>query len=612
MRKLSRVDTETIFKIAEKLTGTCQQGKFRKESLVANIEMRIHKTKRGSLAAYLNYANQNDLEYQELVSALTIHTTSWFRERPHFIKLEKYIRENINRFKKKEFMAKCSPASSGEEIYSLGLVLESIKMDFPEFTYKIKGEDIDPVSIKKATRGVYSLKNLNQIPAIYHSSLVKGTGSIEHLFTVKKGIRKNCSFSVGDLMKTTSSERGRYDVIFCRNCMIYFSSTDVNVIIENLRLELRKDGNLCLAHSEAIIDPKIHGLEKSWCSTYRQKSKKTKINPSMIKTILIVDDSKSVRATFEKFMKEFSFNVLTAESADMATNVLKENHVDLITLDLNMPEKNGDVWLKEQRREGLKIPVMIVTEANINDAQDIFNILENGAEDYLKKSDINKDRTLIIERINSLIESTDTQIKNITLVKKIKQELIRPEVILIGASTGGTEALGKLLKNFPKNGPPIFVVQHMSATFAKAFADRLSSISKIPLGKVFDGIAIEEGKLYIADDDYHIGIKRVGNLFKFVRSEVPRVNRHRPSVDFLFSSAQNFPDKCAAILLTGMGNDGSKALLNLKLNNAMTFCQDEKSCVVYGMPREAINLGAAGFIGNISEIRQQINQILRL
>jgi two-component system chemotaxis response regulator CheB len=165
----------------------------------------------------------------------------------------------------------------------------------------------------------------------------------------------------------------------------------------------------------------------------------------------------------------------------------------------------------------------------------------------------------------------------------------------------------KLLDSMPANCPPVVVVQHISAYFARPLALRLAQQSKLKLGVCTEGSPLLPGHIYVADDDRHIGI--VGKRGKYVvlRSDGPPINRHRPSVDFLFKSAAVIPDvRASAILLTGMGADGAEGLKELAVKGCMTYAQDEGSCVVFGMPKEAIALGAAAVVGNPYEIRQHL------
>ena len=184
-------------------------------------------------------------------------------------------------------------------------------------------------------------------------------------------------------------------------------------------------------------------------------------------------------------------------------------------------------------------------------------------------------------------------------------------MILVGASTGGTQALTDLFNNFPLKTPPILVVQHISPSFSTTFAKHLAERSGLKLGNPLEGTVLEDGSIYLSDGDFHIGVVKSKNGYKLTTSNV-QISKHRPSVDFLFKSAVKFADKTLAILLTGMGSDGAQGMLSLKDNGAFTIAQDKKSSVVFGMPKEAIQLGGVGFMGNIQEIRVECERCLRM
>jgi two-component system chemotaxis response regulator CheB len=188
-----------------------------------------------------------------------------------------------------------------------------------------------------------------------------------------------------------------------------------------------------------------------------------------------------------------------------------------------------------------------------------------------------------------------------------------PDYILVGASTGGTDALVKFLASMPHNCPPVIVVQHISTAFAKAFADRLSLASGLSLGAIPGDWPLKSRTLYMATGDYHIAMKRVGSSPpRLILSNALPEHSCRPSVDVLFRSAAAADIRGVAVLLTGMGRDGALGLLELKEAGVYTMAQDEASCVVYGMPKEAVRLGAVDISGTIEDLRQEINRQLKL
>jgi two-component system chemotaxis response regulator CheB len=289
---------------------------------------------------------------------------------------------------------------------------------------------------------------------------------------------------------------------------------------------------------------------------------------------------------------------------------LEHNSVDLITLDVTMPGLDGPTWLNSRRHAGLGVPVVIVSECGPARAGAILGALENGAQDYIEKSTINSpdfaEKLLAISKSYRLQVLTGAPVLRVPPTRSMVRR-DRPDLILVGASTGGTEAVMRLLESMPSDAPPIVIVQHISPFFARAFAHRVAQHAHLQVGVCAEGTLLEAGHVYVADDDRHIGVGGRKGRLSIVRSDGPPINRHRPSVDFLFKSAAVLSNvHVSAVLLTGMGSDGAEGMRELHDRGAVTFCQDERSCVVFGMPREAIALGAADVIASPEEIRYQL------
>ena len=195
-----------------------------------------------------------------------------------------------------------------------------------------------------------------------------------------------------------------------------------------------------------------------------------------------------------------------------------------------------------------------------------------------------------------------------------KLRLRKPELCLIGASIGGPDALAKLVKDLPKDLPPLVIAQHISVNFAQAFAEHLAKVSGLKLPKPTHGMPLENGNLYMAGGDYHVGVKRRQGKFYLVMADSPPVKRHRPSIDYMFSSLgePSGGERIFAAILTGMGADGAEGILKLRKSGAMTFAQEPKSCVVFGMAKEAVKLGAITYLGTVPDIRRQLDLALQM
>ena len=609
--RLTEQERDFVFALIEKVTGTCQQGQYRREVLAANVERRIRYVGANSLASYLSGATEDPKESELLMSALTIHTTSWFREEPHFKKLEETVRQRIVDQRLSSLHVLCAGCSTGEEVYSIALTLERLRAEFPGFDYHVRGLDIDPISVAQAARGVFGIVAFSLIPEGYKRFCVLGQGAKQSFFAPNSEVRKRCSFEVGDLRAVSHRRLDAFDCIFCRNVLIYFNPEDASTLVSGLLGTLKVDGALFLGHSESI-DAGMYGLRFLGDSTYvkRRGFGEAAVHGKDICRVLVVDDSPVARRAIEKALEKAGLQAFSVASAEEASEFLEKHVVDVITLDVSMPGLDGPTWLNSRRLAGLGIPVVIVSESGASQAIPILGALENGAQDYIEKSAVQAvdfaDRIVAISKSYRPRSQTNAVGRSSSVTKSaIRRE--RPDIILIGASTGGTEAVMKLLDSMPPDCPPILLVQHISAYFARAFAQRVAQHAQLKLGVCAEGTLLEPGHVYVADDDRHLGIAGRRGRLSIIRSDGPPVNRHRPSVDFLFKSACVVSNlRISAILLTGMGGDGAQGMRELHDRGAVTFAQDEQSCVVFGMPREAIALGAVDVIASPWEIRQQL------
>lgn len=609
--KINKNDEDIIFSLAEEITGSCQQGKFRREILVPNVERRMTKNNILKFDDYYQFAKRNPAEWSHFVSALTIHTTSWFREEPHYLEFEKTAIQFAKKNTDKVFRCWSAACSTGEEAYSAALMLRNIQIQYPEFKFEIYGSDIDPVSVQFASKAIYSVENLNSIPNRFYPFILKGSGKTEGLFTFEKSLREKLFFNTHSLTQSEPlKENLTFDWIFCRNVLIYFSKDEVKKIINHLLKNLNQNGILCLGHSEALdsIPANTMSLGRA---CYQKNTNKLNLVKTKEKehTILIIDDSPVIRKLLRKIFESHHCNVIESESGLVADQKIQETHIDLITLDLNMFPEDGVTWLKRFRKNDEKTPVIIISDSDPKEADSVFGALSAGAQEYIVKSNLNKDVEQFYENIKVFLkkeDSTQTLKKNEN-VERLKSNILlpfKPEVILIGASTGGPEALSSVLKNIGHSElPPVVIVQHIISTFSEPFSKRLAEISKLKFSQSRPGEILKKGHLYFSVTDEHIGIEKSGNDIKVKFSDDPKLFGHRPAVDYLFSTAAKANVKSFSLLLTGMGKDGANGLKLIHNNkNSITIAQDEESSVVFGMPKEAILLDAVNYIGNLEEL----------
>jgi len=639
MLNFSDSEIEYIYRLAEQLTGSLQSGNHRKDVIIANVGRRLSDRNCSSLLDYLKIVKNDPDEYSHFISALTIHTTFWFREEPHFEVLKDSINK-MNTNRKNQLKIWSSACSTGEEVYSIALFLESIKREFKsQIDYFIYGSDIDPDSVNKANKAIYDVQAIESIPRKHHECLLIGSNITSGLFTLSPEIRKKTNFFCHNLVDhSIKIENESLDYIFCRNVLIYFETENAKKIVKHLLTKLNSGGILFLGHSENILGLNIgENVEPIGKGCFKKMDKENgaisrvskKVNN---KQVLVIDDSLIIRKKLSKILIENNFVVDECENAEDAHRKVAEKQYDLITLDLNLPGENGVSWLKTQRQKKLKCPIVIVSESSQQEAAKVFGALEGGAQDYIVKSRLNDSESEIIDLFKCLLE----QYQNNNLLKtspnRSSGKMIKaapftlvdffPSVILIGASTGGPEALIKLLKDMPRNSPPIIVVQHINAAFSKAFADHLARASGLTLGGVdllqANNLCeeLQQGKIYLANCDYHLELitKSDNRNYLMANAKDIPVKGHRPSVDILFkSAAEKYNGQILSILLTGMGDDGAEGMLDLFTSKkSFTMAQNQESSVVYGMPKRALELGGVCWEDNLEGIRSKIFSFIRL
>ncbi len=345
----------------------------------------------------------------------------------------------------------------------------------------------------------------------------------------------------------------------------------------------------------------------------------------MIK-VLIVDDSAIVRETLSKFLSSKKDIEVVGVAPDpyIARDKILKLKPDVITLDIEMPKMDGLSFLEKLM---LYHPVMVIIVSSITtkDPYSVVKALELGAYDVVNKSNIysvNEVLEEILLKIRNAYENKDQFLsrfqKVIKTYKNTKPHIYTSEIettdklIAIGASTGGTIALEYILSSLPKNVPPILIVQHMPAGFTNQFAYRLNELSKLEVKEAEEGDILQNGKAYIAKGGYHLKVQKKGNLANLLFDDSEKVYFQKPSVDVLFFSvAETYGKNAIAILLTGMGKDGSTGLLNIKEKGGYTIVQDEASSVVWGMPRAAIELNAHKEILSLEKIPRRIIELLK-
>ena len=341
--------------------------------------------------------------------------------------------------------------------------------------------------------------------------------------------------------------------------------------------------------------------------------------------VLIVDDSAVVRQTMSSILQsDPDIEVMgTAGDPYIAAKRIQMEVPDVITLDVEMPRMDGITFLRKIMTQH-PIPVLIISSLTEEGSQTALKALEYGAVDVIAKPRMDTKEFIEDSRIK-LIEAVKTASKaklfpkrtSLRVEPKLSADAVIPKaptlsmikttdvVVAVGASTGGTEALRVFLEALPADCPGVVIVQHMPENFTRSFANRLNDLCTINVKEAQNGDAVIPGHALIAPGNKHMLLKRSGAKYYVEVKEGPLVNRHRPSVDVLFRSTARYAGSNAVgIIMTGMGDDGAKGLLEMKEAGAKTAAQNEDTCVVYGMPKEAVKLGAADQVLPLEKLAQ--------
>ncbi len=329
--------------------------------------------------------------------------------------------------------------------------------------------------------------------------------------------------------------------------------------------------------------------------------------------VLIVDDSAVVRQILaEELSRDARIEVVgTAPDPFVARDKIVRLAPDVVTLDLEMPRMDGITFLRKLMKHW-PLPVVIVSSLAPEGGELALQGLEAGAVDVICKPGaaytVGDMSTELIDKIRAaarakLPRAGRTAGRRRATVRTAALARTTNMVVAIGASTGGTEALKRVLEAMPANGPGTIVVQHMPEHFTRSFAGHLNDICRMEVKEAEDGDSVTSGKVLIAPGNRHTMLRRSGATYFLRVKSGPLVCRHRPSVDVLFKSVARYAGRNAVgVIMTGMGDDGAKGLLEMKKGGARTIAQDEASCIVFGMPKEAIDLHAVDRVESLDRI----------
>ncbi len=346
-------------------------------------------------------------------------------------------------------------------------------------------------------------------------------------------------------------------------------------------------------------------------------------------TVLVIDDSPSMRRIIKDMINSIDeFEVIgVATDAYDAREKIKEYEPDLVTIDINMPKMDGVTFLRNLMRLH-PMPAVVISGESVR-GNDIF---DDGAVGFIPKPDTGESMNSFSDRIKDTLLNLTFLLKRYTLKKppalkksnkilnnieyKVHPDEVIPlraakfpgmRLIAIGSSTGGVESLLRVFRKLPGDLPPILITQHIPYGFSNSFAHRLNDNSDVEVCEAKDGMVLEKGHAYLAPGNMHLTIEKYANEYRTKLLDTKKVSQHKPSVDVLFRSVNNAVGGAAmAVMMTGMGDDGTIAMKELHDNGAYTVAQNEESCVVFGMPMKAIQAGAVKDIVHLDEIAEYI------
>ena len=338
--------------------------------------------------------------------------------------------------------------------------------------------------------------------------------------------------------------------------------------------------------------------------------------------VLIVDDSATARAVLTEILSSDPEigTIDTAPDAYVARDKIVKKKPDVVCLDVEMPRMDGITFLTKLMQH-MPVPVVMVSSLTQKGAQTTLDALSAGAIDFVAKPHSNiyegseEIRHELLEKVKTAARAQviprDKNIERKPLQYRGSLSETTQKIVAIGASTGGTEALKEVLIQLPRNSPGIIIVQHMPANFTDQFAKRLDSLCEVEVKEAKNGDTVGIGQVLLAPGDLHMVLRRSGHRYYVQLGSGDKVSGHRPSVDVMFNSvAKAAGSNAVGVILTGMGSDGANGMLNMKKAGASTIGQNQQSCVVYGMPKVAYEIGGVQKQVSLEKIPKTILELI--
>jgi chemotaxis protein methyltransferase CheR len=513
--------------IAEKSGNVLEEKQF---PMIANrLNKRMISLNLKTLSDYESYLNKNkSTEVEELVGLLTTHHTFFFREFVHFefiLKNLKFLVEGVKKRGDNTLKIWSSACSRGQEVYSLAMFLKHhLKEIEPGLNFKILGTDIDVKSVEVGMNGVYHEREVKEIPSLYLAdNVVRGKEDISDYYKFKKNITSHCEFKTFNLLTGKYKDLGKFDLIFCRNVLIYFKDQDTQKVVNSFEQVLYDSGYLITGLSESLIGrvPKVNSLGAS-CYTFTRddvhkapiKMNTAKLTEEKLVKVLCVDDSPSVLKILANiFTKDAGFEIVgTAMNGVEAETFLKNHQVDLVTLDIHMPEMDGVSYLRKNFRFGKHPPVLMISSVSRNDDALAQKALAFGASDFIEKPSLQdmEKKTLEIRTkakvcIHRSSEKPHLTSFDLSLKKNHKFKNVDNKLIVLHCSLIDRYKVGELLKDTQKEDMPPMVIIHSEQNDAHKFLLMESIKLLSTTWKVHDSIPLngklEKNSIYISEPD---------------------------------------------------------------------------------------------------------------
>jgi chemotaxis response regulator CheB/chemotaxis methyl-accepting protein methylase len=615
---LTNEERDFIYAVSKEIMGRSYEQLQRPEIIIANVRARIRKLNYHSFSDYLKLILNDETEFANFVSSLTIHTTTWFRETPHYLWFRCHLQSQLQKHPDLNVRILSAACATGEEVYSMAFLCESLRKVYPDFNYYILGVDVDPISIDYAKRAIYPQYGVQQISDEFQIDTRSGLAKVnQSRYQVVQEIRNRCQFQVVNIKKPFDESLTPFDIIFCRNVLIYFDNETVDRVVHNLYQVIRDNGFLVVGHSEAISPRNYHLATVRGTIYQRQQQNSASIHPaSKGKRVMLVIQLTTLRSHLQRALSQEGHTVHVIDhKADLVAHAIKQQ-TDLIIADTVHNEAKMIDNFKQIQSQRPNTRWLFLDQDSDTTASRQATDNRLRQHPTLFRCQCFENTGIIIEwlkygmtRAEPFIRARSHKPESF-IANKRQQSMI--SAILVGASTGGPQVLSDMLQNLPPDYPPIVVVQHISGQFHAQFAARLASITGLKAPRPVSGMTLRNGHLYLAHDDYHLKVS-LGNSGLILRiDDDPPLQGHRPSIDMLFGSAAKLNRATfLGVLLTGMGSDGAQGLHRLRQSGAITFCQDPKSAVVASMPLEALKLSPDHKVERPPQIRQQIDTLVQ-